>query len=562
MMRELDRSNSLTWLQAFRRFRTWITARPNLLRFGAPIVLFGVLLTPSIWMLSMIPPLWRDVDCYAQITLPPGPGTILLYSPLYCFAARIPLYLGYAIDCSRAGGELPTLHFFVHPILSDSGVLTLLISQHIGLCFSTYYLIILTSRLFWVRLILAIAWALNPLFYTFAHSVGSEALSVILLLVLGATGLSIVQNSRRVPAKKWLFFGILLWLYILTRHINAMLTALMPAAFILCGSYQLMVVPFTRPRALRRWRWVKTKQAIQKATLAVAIGLSCIVLANASVRILCHVARIPYYSTIGVTFVYRLKFLAALTPDKRSQLLDEVTKHAASADVKKVISLLRGSFPSGISNWNARDFNEKARASLFTPQTDPYDENYAVLLNRTALAFLCSPQDIFLSAVATDFKRSRQITIPDVVAFLFVATRFYFSHPGAMPQCASLVTFRDKNADHIFAIFKSHSYFRHPKDLDYRDLLFLWLISLALFVVVGKMRMQETAALASYATGLTLVGLLMMLANCVLVVFQPRYTLPMWELMIVSTSILSAKTVEYVASRTEAPQHFARTGRC
>ena len=131
-----------------------------------------------------------------------------------------------------------------------------------------------------------------------------------------------------------------------------------------------------------------------------------------------------------------------------------------------------------------------------------------------------------------------------------------------MPQCASLVTFRDKNADHIFAIFKSHSYFHHPKDLDYRDLLFLWLISLALFVVVGKMRMQETVALASYATGLTLVGLLMMLANCVLVVFQPRYTLPMWELMIVSTSILSAKTVEYVASRTEAPQHFARTGRC
>jgi hypothetical protein len=38
----------------------------------------------------------------------------------------------------------------------------------------------------------------------------------------------------------------------------------------------------------------------------------------------------------------------------------------------------------------------------------------------------------------------------------------------------------------------------------------------------------------------------MMLANCVLIVFQPRYTLPMWELTIVSVSILSAKTLEYI----------------
>ena len=115
-----------------------------------------------------------------------------------------------------------------------------------------------------------------------------------------------------------------------------------------------------------------------------------------------------------------------------------------------------------------------------------------------------------------------------------------------MPQCASLVTFRDKNADQVFAIFKTHSYFRHPKDLSYRALLFLWLINLALFVVIANMRKQEAAGVASYAAGLTVVGLFMMLANCVLAVFQPRYTLPMWELAIISVSILSAKTLEYI----------------
>jgi hypothetical protein len=302
----------------------------------------------------------------------------LLYGPLYCFAARIPLCLGYIIDCLRVGAPLPTLPFFVHPVLSDAGVLALLISQHLALCCAAYYLIILTSRLFWVRLILAIACSFNPLFYTFAHTVSSEALSMVLLLVLGATGLSIIQSSKRIPRKGWLLFGILLWLCILTRHTNAVLAALMPAALILCGAYYLIVVPFTRRQAFRRWRWLKVKQALQRATLAVAVGLSCIVLANISVRVLCHVARIPYYSTLGLSFLYRLKFLAALPPEKREQLLDEVTKHTTSADVKKIISLLRVSFPIGTSNWDVRDFNEKARASLFTRRTDPYDENYAV----------------------------------------------------------------------------------------------------------------------------------------------------------------------------------------
>ena len=55
-----------------------------------------------------------------------------------------------------------------------------------------------------------------------------------------------------------------------------------------------------------------------------------------------------------------------------------------------------------------------------------------------------------------------------------------------MPQCASLVTFRDRNAAQVFAIFKNHSYFRHPKHLSYRALLFFWVIDLALFAVIAQ----------------------------------------------------------------------------
>jgi hypothetical protein len=47
-----------------------------------------------------------------------------------------------------------------------------------------------------------------------------------------------------------------------------------------------------------------------------------------------------------------------------------------------------------------------------------------------------------------------------------------------------------------------------------------------------------------YAVALTLVGLTIMLANCLLVEFQPRYTLPMWELTIISMTVALGRSME------------------
>src|SRR5207249_12189036 len=89
----------------------------------------------------------------------------------------------------------------------------------------------------------------------------------------------------------------------------------------------------TNSNPLAPSRWLKAKRALQKATLAAVVGIGCIVLANASLRILCYVTRIPYYSTLGFTFLFRLKFLAELSPEKRNELFDDVTKHTSSTDV-------------------------------------------------------------------------------------------------------------------------------------------------------------------------------------------------------------------------------------
>ena len=525
-------------VQIFEVFRIWIGERPGLVRFVAPAILFAVILAPSIWMLSIIPPLWRDIDAYAQVTLPPGSGTILQYGPLYCFLARIPLYVGYAIDCLARGAPLPAPGFFIHPTLTDSGVFALLLSQHISLCFATFYLIAVTTRLFWVRLILAVAWALNPLFYTFAHCVGTETLSMILVLLIGATGLRIVRYSHQVPGREWVLFGVLLWLSILTRHINAILAGVLPLIFFFLSTYRLIMIRLARSQLRRRWQRLRVRQALQKAGLAVGVGICCIVLANVSLRGLCYAVNTSYRSTAGPAFLGRLKFLARVPVEERNQLLDKASENTNSPDVKKLISLLRDSFRDENPNWDAIAFEKNAQEFLFSPQTSTSEKEFYDVLNRTTRAFLYPPDKIFVSAIATDLGASQRITIPDVVSFLFVSTRFYFSHAAKMPQYASLLTFRDRNAAQVFAIFKNHSYFRHPKDLSYRALLFLWLINLALFAGISRIREQQVAGIASYAAALTIVGLFMMFVNCVLAVFQPRYTLPMWELTIVSISIL------------------------
>ena len=520
----------------------------GLLKLSAPFVLLAVLLIPSIWMLAVIPPLWRDVDAYLQVTRPPGAETILQYGPLYCFGARIPLYLGYAIDSVRAGHTLPDLQFFVHPVLTDSGVFLLLVVQHAALCFAGFYLITLATGTFWVRLILAVAWAANPLLYTLAHCVGGETLSMILIVLVGATGLRVIRYSGNVSKKEWFLVGILLWGCALTRQINAVLAGLLPLTFVLLALYRLSAVRFPGYQSRARWNRLRSKRAFQKAMVAIAIGISSIVLANATRGILCYAAKIPYHSVAGFAFVDRLKFLAALPVEQRDQLIDEASKNANSADVRDLISILRNEFTGRAGSWDSSAFKNRVRAS-FKGDLGQQQRFYHAL-NGMIAAFIWPPSKPFLGAVATDFERSQRIRIPEVVAFLFVTTRFYFSHRDAMPQYSSLTTFRDKNADQIFAIFKKHSYFRHPKNVSYRDFLFIWIVLLAAFVVIAKIRKLDVAGVASFAIALIVIAILMMLANCLLAVFQPRYTLPMWELTIVSLFILFGGTVNAFLCRS------------
>src|SRR5215475_12900938 len=197
-------------------------------KFAATILPFLILTTPSLWLLLLVPPLWRGVDAYNQTVLPPGLVTILHHGPLYCALSRVPLWFGYLI--SRSGPAESLGYFVKHTQLTDAGVYSLVILQHGALWCGAVYLIYAIARTLLLRLFLAVLFASQPLFYAFAHCVGSEALSMIVILLLAASGVRLMLRYPDIGARDWIIFTVFLAAASLTRHINCVIAAVLPLA--------------------------------------------------------------------------------------------------------------------------------------------------------------------------------------------------------------------------------------------------------------------------------------------------------------------------------------------
>lgn len=490
----------------------------------ALVAVLVILSAPSAWMLKTIPPLWKDVDAYAQVTAPPGEATILLYGPAYCFLARIPLYLGFSYDCWQAGKSLPALAFLLQPKLTNTGVFLLLLIQHIGLCASACWLVVSVTPLLWARVTMALLWAANPLFYTWAHCVSTEALSVILLLLLSVAGLRMISE----PAWQWwLCYGILFTISMLTRHTNGLLGALLPLTFAFTGATRYL---FARPATKTEVpQVVQHRGAIRDfklASFAIIVGLLCILVSHTALRLLSRVAGISYHTTVGFTFMFRLELFASLPPAERDEVISRALRTNPSPDVRTVLEVFR----TAPAPEKQLDVSEAlARMRKLLPARRLQNDNFQRLLNETASACLRSPSAPYLRAVSRDFFRSLFSPIRDVIAAPFVHTTFYFSHPETMPQCAQLKTFLDHDRSGILA--QLHSYLRRPAKLEYDRLLVSWLVLILIFCWRAR---HDAIVPVAYTFALNATGLLMITANCLLNEFQPRYTLPAWELSIVA----------------------------
>jgi len=374
-----------------------------------------------------------------------------------------------------------------------------------------------------------------------AHCVGSETLSLILVLLLGATGMKIVREPRKVPKKEWWLFGLLLWLGILTRHLNAILGMLMPLTFLFFGLHKWIISASDKSKFARRVHQLWMRRTFQHALVTIGIGLSCIVLANICLRGLCNAAHIPHQLQPGYSFLWRLEFLRKVPPDAANQLLEQVATNTSAPEVKALTLQLREAVMETV-DWNSTAFMREAHVSLFAADSAS-QEKCVQTLNHAVRAFLWPPRGVFLRAVATDFATAGTTTIPNIIQSLFVHTIFYYSHPDAMPDYASLATFRGQSPDSIMASYKNYPYFYQRTKFRYVTVWCVWLALIFLLAFVTGKR-GSGMAVVYYAAALVVVGLTIMLASCLLGQFQPRYTLPMWELMIISAVIVLGRCLD------------------
>lgn len=531
-------------------------------RAGAPTfnflkncALLLCLFAPSLWMIATIPPLWRDVDAYNQLTLDPLVTTFWGHAPAYSYVAKVPLFLGEQVERWRGialagpGGGLPQL--------TDTGVWLLIIAQHLALGGAAFYFIVSISNFFWIRLALAVSWASNALFYTFAHCVGSETLSVILVVLLVAKGLRLIRSRREPQWLDWYVFAIGLCLCLLSRHVNVVLILLLPATFILSWLQNRSASLFASANKQRRWRRRLGSRNFRHAVIAIAIGIACVAIANSLTHRLARKTRFHPHSRIGYTFLWRLQFLKTLSPPARVALLQKVSARTHSNEARQLVTLLGQMHEEGIDPF-AGPFTQRAIPLLFPGEAMVPWEKLDLALNQMAYAFLLPPTPEHLYTARSDFAATLKMSVTELEDQLFATTGYFFDHQDEMPAGAKLVTFRDTNAEAINAIPSQHLYFYLWRGLSYHKAFPIWFGSLLVFVVIARRKQVNAGTITAFGVALIPIGLLMTASACLLTEFLPRYAFPMWQLLLLSFYIFVGASADlFAVTGLKRPARFA-----
>jgi hypothetical protein len=486
------------------------------------------LFAPSAWMIATIPPLWRDVDAYNQVVRNPLITTYWGHAPAYCYAAKIPLFLGEQVERWR-GIAVASPESGLSP-LTDTGVGLLIFLQHLALCGAAFYFILTISRFFWIRLALAVAWASKALFYTFAHCVGSETLSLVLLVLVVAKGLRLIRSRGEPRWLDWYVFAIGLCLCLLSRHVNHWLILLLPVAFLLAWARCRLFFPGDR---LLRCRQRLGPRHLRQAVIALAIGIACVVVAGSVTQRLARKTRLQPHSRIGYTFLWRLQFVKGLSPEARAALLHKVAARTHSKETRQLVTLYGQMHEEGVDP-GAGAFTQRAIPLLYPFEKKVPWEKLDLALNQMAFAFLLPPTPEHLDAARADFVGALRMPVTGISDSLFGTTAYFFEHKAEMSGCAGLITFRDASAQTIQRIPSQHFYFHLWRGLTYHKALVIWSISLLVLVVIARHKKVNVSAICAYGIALVAGGLLIGATNTLVTEFLPRYALSMWQLLLLS----------------------------
>lgn len=479
-------------------------------------------------MMVTIPPLWRDADAYVQLTQPPLIATFWNHGPAYCYLSKIPLFIGEHVERWQRRPPSPGARVDPsQPALTDTGVWILIVSQHLALNLALFYFIAAVTRRFWIRLALALIWASNALFYTLAHCVGSETLGVILVAIFCTKALRLARSPEEPTWKQWYSYAIILLLCLATRDLNLAFTLVLPATFLTAWVQQKFVRPAGRPS--------RPTRHLANAIIAAVLSIACVILADSAEHSLARKTRLHPHSRIGFTFMWRLRFLDALAPEARTAMLEKVKARAPNDSVRYLINLREEMRAEKADLEHPGPFMNRA-IGYFGGNFHWEDLDGA--LNQMALTFLWPPLPELLSAAWVDFVGAIKEP-PEVTSeHLFATTTYFFDNKEELSAAANLVTFRgDMSSEKIQQLFLEHRYFHLWNGLPYVYVAAVWFMSLLCYVIARRLKCAGIS-IAPYSIALFGAGLSVFAASCLVHSYEPRFTLSMWQGLILSLLLL------------------------
>ena len=462
---------------------------------------------PSVYFCLNFTPLWKGQDAIAQLILPAGELNILHYTPLYCFAGRIPFWFGNCLDALVTGKNLPPFDLWSAQWPSLSGLWLLILSQHIALIGSLTFLVKSVVQGNFGRGLATLFLVTCSGLYAEAHSGGTDSLSQVMILLLCGFGLRIVRGEG-LPA--WIGYFVALLLASLTRQIDILFSEWLAVSLLVLTAVELY---------RRRGRSFPVATSF---LVACAIPLFVAGAMRTVQAVLIQFTFQEYRSTLGRTLSDRVgTFLAKLPTEERDRLENQVQEHEKDHWAKRAIVLQNrvGTFYDGM----AQALADEMRASGMSTAKMTTAEDKAVL--ESGLAYLSSLHPRLLRVIWNDFRKGFN------QAGNFAISRAAFSsirigaldrdgRPEVWQPLNSIPNLDLPTATALEDRAEHNGYFRFQRRLVNAWIYCLAAASSVFAWLLGKWR----TAMASLC--LLLTGASIYLVSCCLVYYTDRYTIP------------------------------------
>jgi hypothetical protein len=482
-----------------------------------------VLCLPSAYLLSVYPPLWKDVDALGQLISPAGITNIYHFPALFCFSARLIVWFGDSFLTWKS----PDLLGLQSPTLQ--GIYTLVVVQHLALVLSLGLLCKTLTKRDELRGVFVVGFFFTSSVYANLLLCGSEAWSICATISLFAFGLRIYLAEGK-ETMNWIGYGFSLVFAVGSRHINLLL------GFWLFGLY--LTVGIIRLR-IGKQNGLPARPLL-KAGLALILLFVAVSSNNLLELYLATRIGVEPRTTLGRTLSDRVdSFLRQVRPTERAGLVEKLAATTSDRNVRMAIQdqAAFGSFYKGTSSI----LEEQLRAEGFNGEHLQAEKDRVIL--KTTFLYLETLHPVLVRVIWEDFlrgftKTSNSSLAIDPFAENSYVGKYRLDSPSIWIPLDVLsstflpesVAWLDRSGNDVYLAGRSIIGFGRTH---LSSTLLLTLLSLGLcFCYRRCLFTRAIPALTVLLTGIGVFG-----ATMICVYFMTRYVLPLWISILIALAL-------------------------